>query len=133
MIYFRKTVQQGAYNPETQETARKATGSYYTPREIVEYMVNESLVQHLIKTGIDEKQIRDLLEYHDGTQTELTDEQRKQVMTSLYHVKILDPACGSGAFPMGMLQQMVHVLRQIDPDNAHWEAFIKTTAGFELT
>lgn len=119
----------GAYNPETQETARKATGSYYTPREIVEYMVNESLVQHLIKTGIDEKQIRDLLEYHDGTQTELTNEQRKQVMTSLYHVKILDPACGSGAFPMGMLQQMVHVLRQIDPDNAHWEAFIKTTAG----
>lgn len=119
----------GAYNPETQETARKATGSYYTPREIVEYMVNESLVQHLIKTGIDEKQIRGLLEYHDGTQTELTDNQRKQVMTSLYHVKILDPACGSGAFPMGMLQQMVHVLRQIDPDNAHWEAFIKTTAG----
>lgn len=119
----------GAYNPETQETARKATGSYYTPREIVEYMVNESLVQHLIKTGIDEKQIRGLLEYHNGTQTELTDEQRKQVMTSLYHVKILDPACGSGAFPMGMLQQMVHVLRQIDPDNAHWEAFIKTTAG----
>ena len=119
----------GAYNPETQETARKATGSYYTPREIVEYMVNESLVQHLIKTGIDEKQIRGLLEYHDGTQTELTDEQRKRVMTSLYHVKILDPACGSGAFPMGMLQQMVHVLRQIDPDNAHWEAFIKTTAG----
>ncbi|MDY6348863.1 MAG: TaqI-like C-terminal specificity domain-containing protein [Bacteroidales bacterium] len=119
----------GAYNPETQETARKATGSYYTPREIVEYMVNESLVQHLIKTGINEKQIRDLLEYHDGTQTELTDDQRKQVMTSLYHVKILDPACGSGAFPMGMLQQMVHVLRQIDPDNAHWEAFIKTTAG----
>lgn len=119
----------GAYNPETQETARKATGSYYTPREIVEYMVNESLVQHLIKTGIDEKQIRGLLEYHDGTQTELTDDQRKQVMTSLYHVKILDPACGSGAFPMGMLQQMVHVLRQIDPDNAHWEAFIKTTAG----
>lgn len=119
----------GAYNPETQETARKATGSYYTPREIVEYMVNESLVQHLIKTGIDEKQIRGLLEYHDGAQTELTDEQRKQVMTSLYHVKILDPACGSGAFPMGMLQQMVHVLRQIDPDNAHWQAFIKTTAG----
>ena len=119
----------GAYNPETQETARKATGSYYTPREIVEYMVNESLVQHLAKTGIEEKQIRDLLEYRDGTQTELTDEQRKQVMASLYHVKILDPACGSGAFPMGMLQQMVHVLRQIDPDNAHWQAFIKTTAG----
>ncbi len=32
-----------SYNPETGETARKATGSYYTPREIVDYMVYESL------------------------------------------------------------------------------------------
>ncbi|MEP0862797.1 MAG: Eco57I restriction-modification methylase domain-containing protein, partial [Ignavibacterium sp.] len=36
-----------SYNPETATTARKATGSYYTPREIVEYMVNESLVAYL--------------------------------------------------------------------------------------
>lgn len=37
----------GAYNPETKETARKATGSFYTPREIVDYMVGESLRQYL--------------------------------------------------------------------------------------
>lgn len=36
-----------SYNPETATTARKATGSYYTPREIVEYMVNESLIEYL--------------------------------------------------------------------------------------
>uniref|UniRef100_A0A7V2ZJ99 site-specific DNA-methyltransferase (adenine-specific) n=1 Tax=Ignavibacterium album TaxID=591197 RepID=A0A7V2ZJ99_9BACT len=36
-----------AYVPETSETARKATGSYYTPREIVEYMVTESLIEYI--------------------------------------------------------------------------------------
>ncbi|MFN3694788.1 MAG: hypothetical protein ACK4UV_07250, partial [Ignavibacterium sp.] len=41
-----------AYVPETSETARKATGSYYTPREIVEYMVTESLIEYLNSTGI---------------------------------------------------------------------------------
>ena len=36
-----------AYNPETNVQARKATGSFYTPREIVNYMVDESLIAHL--------------------------------------------------------------------------------------
>ena len=36
-----------AYNPETRETVRKQTGSYYTPREVVEYMVDEALVASL--------------------------------------------------------------------------------------
>lgn len=35
-----------SYNPETATTARKVTGSYYTPREIVDYMVNESLKEY---------------------------------------------------------------------------------------
>lgn len=36
-----------AYNPETGATARKQTGSFYTPREIVNYMVDESLIASL--------------------------------------------------------------------------------------
>ncbi|MCK5612512.1 hypothetical protein KAR91_62140, partial [Candidatus Pacearchaeota archaeon] len=53
-------------NPETGETARKATGSYYTPRPIVEYMVNESLKQYLLtKTGIAETKITKLLSYSE--------------------------------------------------------------------
>ena len=36
-----------AYNPETKKSARKQTGSYYTPREIVNYMTDESLVVYL--------------------------------------------------------------------------------------
>ena len=36
-----------SYNPETRDTARKQTGSFYTPREIVDYMVEESLIAYL--------------------------------------------------------------------------------------
>jgi len=44
--------------PETGETARKATGSYYTPRVIVDYMVEQSLKQYLlVKTKLDEGKV----------------------------------------------------------------------------
>ena len=111
-----------SYNPETQTTARKQTGSFYTPREIVQYMVDESLVAHLKRTVGDEfeEQYRQLMRYTDE-EVSLTDTQRTQIMQSLYHCKVLDPACGSGAFPMGMLQQMVHILNRIDPDNEMWK------------
>lgn len=111
-----------SYNPETQTTARKQTGSFYTPREIVQYMVDESLVAHLKRTVGDdlEQQYRQLMQYTDED-VSLTDNQRRQIMLSLYNCKVLDPACGSGAFPMGILQQMVHILSRIDPDNKIWK------------
>lgn len=126
-----------SYNPETQTTARKQTGSFYTPREIVQYMVDESLVAHLKRTVGDEleEQYRQLMQYTDE-EVSLTDDQRKQIMQSLYNCKVLDPACGSGAFPMGMLQQMVHILSRIDPDNTQWkemmlkEAIDKTSEAY---
>lgn len=118
-----------SYNPETQTTARKQTGSFYTPREIVQYMVDESLVAHLKRTVGDdfEEQYRQLMRYTDE-EVPLTDAQRKQIMHSLYHCKVLDPACGSGAFPMGMLQQMVHILNRIDPDNELWKEMMLNVA-----
>lgn len=111
-----------SYNPETQTTARKQTGSFYTPREIVQYMVDESLIAHLKRTVGEELEpkFRDLLRYSDEP-IDFTPEQRQQIMQSLYECKILDPACGSGAFPMGILQQMVHILNRIDPDNSQWK------------
>ena len=111
-----------SYNPETQTTARKQTGSFYTPREIVQYMVDESLVAHLNRTVGDdlEAEYRKLIQYTDE-EPNLTDEQRKAILQSIYQCKVLDPACGSGAFPMGMLQQMVHILNQVDPDNKEWK------------
>ena len=110
-----------SFNPETQTTARKQTGSIYTPREIVQYMVDESLIAHLKRTVGEElePQYRQLMQYSDD-EVELSSEQRKNIMQSLYNCKILDPACGSGAFPMGILQQMVHILNRIDSNNEMW-------------
>lgn len=118
-----------SFNPETQTTARKQTGSFYTPREIVQYMVDESLVAHLKRTVGEnlEPQYRQLMQYSDN-EVELTAEQRKSIMQSLYNCKILDPACGSGAFPMGILQQMVHILSRIDPNNDMWREMMRAVA-----
>ena len=117
----------GAYNPETKSTARKNTGSYYTPRPIVNYMVKESLHAYL-KTKVPEvkdESIDSLLSYNeDKIPEDINPQTSKQIMTALYHCKILDPACGSGAFPMGCLQQMVHILRKLDANNSVWEDIV---------
>ena len=114
-----------AYNPETKTSARKQTGSFYTPREIVQYMVDESLVAHLKRTCGDEleTEYRKLLSY-STEETTLDEEQRKAIMKAVYDCRVLDPACGSGAFPMGILQQLVHILRQLDPTNEMWKDFM---------
>ncbi|MCF7858117.1 MAG: hypothetical protein K9N07_02160 [Candidatus Cloacimonetes bacterium] len=107
-------------NPETGNTARKATGSYYTPRPIVEYMVDESLIQYLLtKTDIEEAAIRALLDYNiEGT--ELPKDKKIAVIDALDEIKVLDPACGSGAFPMGILQKMLLILQKVDPESIEW-------------
>jgi len=48
-------------------------------------------------------------------------EDRRKLIDALGEVKILDPACGSGAYPMGALQVMVKALRKLDPDNELWK------------
>ena len=114
-----------SYNPETKTSARKQTGSFYTPREIVQYMVDESLVAHLKRICGDElePQYRSLLSYATE-ETTLNEEQRRSIMQAIYNCRVLDPACGSGAFPMGVLQQMVHILRQLDSTNEMWKDFM---------
>lgn len=121
-----------AYNPETQQTARNRTGSFYTRREIVQYMVDESLIEYLKKSvGAQyEDDYRDLLSY-SSTETGLNQELRDSIMKALYNCKILDPACGSGAFPVGILQQMVHILSKIDPTNDNWYNLIIEVATAE--
>ena len=109
-------------NPETGETARKSTGSYYTPRPIVEYMVDESLKEYLrTKTALPDNNLADLLSYSESD-TDLLESEKEKVISALDGVKIIDPACGSGAFPMGMLQKIVLVLQKVDPDSKKWLA-----------
>ena len=98
-------------NPETKESVRKATGSYYTPREIVDYMVTQSLKQYLYtKTDISHGVIDSLFDFEDGT---ISDADKQKIQKALLTIKVLDPAVGSGAFPMGMLQKMLAVLNRM--------------------
>ena len=107
-------------NPETGESARKATGSFYTPREIVEYMVNESLKAYLLqKVEIDEETVDKLLNWSEEA-PELSESQSNGILEALDKMKVLDPACGSGAFPMGILQKTALVLEKIDPQSKKW-------------
>ena len=113
-----------SYNPETMTTARKQTGSFYTPREIVSYMVDESLQVYLMRSLVNDERSKEkiakLLEYSDEP-LELTETETDQIIGSLEDAKIVDPACGSGAFPMGILQKMVYILEKLDPNNERWK------------
>ena len=111
-----------SYNPETKTTARKQTGSFYTPREIVDYMVDESLKAYF-KSKLDyltAEQLDDLLSYTKAT-PEFSESEKTALIEAIDTCKILDPACGSGAFPMGVLHKLVFILGKIDPDNELWK------------
>ena len=122
-----------SYNPETQTTARKQTGSFYTPREIVNYMVDESLIAYLENKLIkfcdshsekEKKRINDnlcnLLSYNKEGHA-FNDKEANFLINVIDNIKILDPACGSGAFPMGILHRLVFILRKLDPENRQWK------------
>lgn len=121
-----------SYNPETKVNARKQTGSFYTPREIVEYMVDECLIsslKNIVSTESDvikfENKIRRLVSYSSG-EISFTDIEKEKLINAIDKIKILDPACGSGAFPLGILQKLVLILNKIDPENKRWfESLIK--------
>jgi len=107
-------------NPETGETARKATGSYYTPRVIVDYMVDQSLKRYLItKTGINKDKLAGLLSYEEP-EVILSDKEKDSLISALDEIRIIDPACGSGAFPMGILHKVLLILEKTDPEMKRW-------------
>ena len=121
-----------AYNPETGATARQRTGSYYTPRAIVDYMVEEALVAMLSQqckpTDGDAKlwdeRLHYLLDYaqtFDDAKEWFDDAETNRIVRAISELKVLDPAVGSGAFPMGVLHKLTLALRRLDPDNTRWE------------
>lgn len=115
---------------------RKSKGAFYTPREIVRYMTNESimnyLLSHLEEKGISKEDLEYLFNLGEFTKEYdeqifekdyLTDKKElkkgifgmpsniishsKEIDELLRKVKIADPACGSGAFPLGILNEIV--------------------------
>jgi len=110
-------------NPETGENAKKSTGSFYTPRDVVDYMVDKSLSNFLKnKTNISEARLNALISYSkdDDELAVFSKEEIESIINSLYQITVLDPACGSGAFPIGMLQKIVYILQELDPDCNLW-------------
>lgn len=110
-------------NPDTGGSERKRTGSYYTPRQVVEYMVDQSIIEYLkTATSIEEKRLAALVSYDLGDDggNQLTAEENEKVVGAVEKLKILDPACGSGAFPIGALQKVVWVLQRVDPNCRLW-------------
>jgi len=113
-----------SFNPETASTARKATGSYYTPREVVDYMVVESLKEYLrahLKdiNNLDDK--LDMLFSLENDKNPFNASDTKKIITLIDRLRIVDPAVGSGAFPMGILNKLVFILSKLDPANTLWE------------
>ena len=126
-----------AYNPETRTTARKQTGSYYTPRIIVDYMVDEALVASLAqKCSVSKAGLKCLFDYaHVPSSTDgwSNSADAEKIIHAIAEHKILDPAVGSGAFPMGVLHKLTLALRRLDPDNRRWERLQKELAGQRAT
>ena len=128
-----------SYNPETGETARKQTGSFYTPREIVNYMVEETLVAALVKqfypTDGDhefwKERLRYLLDYardFDDAGEWFDENETENIVRAIARLKVLDPAVGSGAFPMGVLHKLTLALQRLDGNNERWKKLQKEKA-----
>lgn len=112
-----------SYNPDTAKTARKSTGSYYTPRPIVDYMVDESLKQYF-KKHIEVEEIDNKLNilFASKDQNNPFDTKQTKILVDLIDsLRVVDPAVGSGAFPMRILNRLVFLLHKLDPDNSLWK------------
>lgn len=108
-------------DPDSGETARKATGSFYTPREIVDYMATESLVLYLHnQTKIDKENLHPIFKM--DSEVSFSKPEAEKILEALDRLKILDPACGSGAFPIGVMQKIVMALQKLDKEAVWWKA-----------
>ena len=86
----------------------KDKGAFYTPKEIVKYMCQESLIAYLVtKTGYDERLIRDFVHSPEEGKAAFSEDQQYAILDAILKVKICDPAIGSGAFPIGLLNELV--------------------------
>ena len=103
----------------------KDKGAFYTPKVIVQYMCQESLIEYLPTklgaetTGEVKQAIEDLIRNRlaeDISDLDLVE----PIAQALFDVKICDPAIGSGAFPMGILNviyQVIEALYYLQPDS----------------
>src|SRR5690554_7326532 len=90
-------------------------GAFYTPKEIVQYMCKESLIQYLLNTFQEQKDIEQFIRLHIVSPFLAEKENAILLNQKLDDIKVCDPAIGSGAFPIGMLQEIFEAKRFIFP------------------
>jgi hypothetical protein len=99
-------------------------GAFYTPKEIVQYMCKESLIQYLLNTFQEQKDIEGFIRFHLVSPYLAEKENAVLLNQMLDDIKVCDPAIGSGAFPIGMLQEIFEAKRFIYP-------YLKTNQDFK--
>ena len=134
---------------------RKSKGAFYTPRDIVYYMCQESLANYLVtKTNVDYNEMIKFIKYGDlmsqidwenhvnnKTDYSVGDtifSNLLEIDKALIDVKVADPSVGSGAFPLGMLTEIVKIrnnisiylmiqndLKKIDLNSLHNTDYVK--------
>lgn len=95
----------------------KDKGAFYTPKEIVRYMCQESLIAYLeTNTSIAKDKIRQFVLSPEEGVKDIPENKKPKLLTALEEVKICDPAIGSGAFPMGLLNELLHCREVLSGD-----------------
>ncbi|WP_418987044.1 Eco57I restriction-modification methylase domain-containing protein, partial [Bacteroides heparinolyticus] len=96
----------------------KDKGAFYTPKEIVHYMCQESLIAYLeTNTSVAKDKIRQFVLSPEEGVKDIPENKKPKLLTALENVKICDPAIGSGAFPMGLLNELLHCREVLSGDH----------------
>ncbi len=105
----------------------KDKGAFYTPKEIVRYMCQESLIAYLeTNTTIAKDKIRQFVLTPEEGVAHIPDNKKDKLLNALKNVKICDPAIGSGAFPMGLLNELLKCREALSTFNFQFSTFNST-------
>ncbi len=117
-------------NPQAGISARKQTGAFYTPRAVVAHMVDDALIAHfkealaLVEAPEPEARLRKLFSHSLESANPFGPGETAALLDAIDNgacaLRILDPACGSGAFLIGALDRLAFLLRRLDPANSAW-------------
>jgi hypothetical protein len=95
---------------------RHMTGTYYTPRPIVEFMVNEALKSYLVRRGLPKEKAEMLVDEDNVESDELSFKptELQNTLNWLFEVRAVDPACGSGAYLLLLLQRIFDLVDRVE-------------------
>jgi hypothetical protein len=100
-------------------TDRDGKGAFYTPRVVVSYMCKEGIKSTLKdKTGISEEKLIQLVDFENIEEISIPD--AKKIREALDGIKVIDPACGSGAYLLGLLQEIIKIHENLQTLNAEF-------------